>query len=246
MFELSHVVTFVLAIAAGAVASIAGFGIGSILTPWLSLAFGMRAAVAVISVPHVLGTALRFWMLRHAVDRKILLGFGLMSALGGLAGALLHAVLRSTALSGVFAGLLIFAGVSGLIGLTDRIRLHGAAAWIAGLLSGLFGGLVGNQGGIRAAALLGFQVSRQAFVATSTAVALIVDFARIPVYFATGGAEILRAWPTVIVASVGVVIGTIAGRRLLEGLPETSFRRAVSVLILLLGLWMLLRTFQGA
>lgn len=246
MIELPHLVTFLLAVVAGAVASIAGFGIGSILTPWLSLTLGMRAAVAAVSVPHLLGTALRFWMLRHAVDRKILVGFGLMSAAGGLAGALLHAVLRSTALSGVFAGLLVLAGVSGLTGLTDRVRLHGAGAWAAGLLSGLFGGLVGNQGGIRAAALLGFRVSRQAFVATSTAVALIVDFARMPVYFATGGAEILAAWPAVTAASAGVVLGTIAGRRLLEGLAEARFRRAVSTLILLLGLWMLFRTLQGA
>ena len=43
---------------------------------------------------------------------------------------------------------------------------HGWAAWIAGAMSGFLGGLVGNQGGIRTAAMLGFEVPRQAFVAT--------------------------------------------------------------------------------
>jgi len=31
----------------------------------------------------------------------------------------------------------------------SRVRLNRAAAWIAGAVSGLLGGLVGNQGGIR-------------------------------------------------------------------------------------------------
>ena len=40
----------------------------------------------------------------------------------------------------------------------------GWVAWLAGALSGLLGGLVGNQGGIRSAALLGFNLSKANFV----------------------------------------------------------------------------------
>jgi len=39
---------------AGGIASIAGFGIGSILTPLLAAAYGTKLAVAVVSVPHLL------------------------------------------------------------------------------------------------------------------------------------------------------------------------------------------------
>jgi uncharacterized membrane protein YfcA len=42
----------VAAFVAGAIASIAGFGIGSILTPLLSLKAGTRLAFAAISIPH--------------------------------------------------------------------------------------------------------------------------------------------------------------------------------------------------
>src|SRR5437899_12396609 len=56
---------------------------------------------------------------------------------------------------------------------------------IAGGVSGGFGGLVGNQGGIRSAAMLGLNVPRDAFVATATAIALMVDVARVPVYVFT-------------------------------------------------------------
>lgn len=65
----------------------------------------------------------------------------------------------------------MFAGVSAITGYAHRMRFGSKAAWIAGALSGLLGGLVGNQRGIRSAALLGFQLERRAFVATATAIA---------------------------------------------------------------------------
>jgi hypothetical protein len=46
-------------ILAGAVAAISGFGIGSLLTPVLSERYGIKAAVAMVSVPHLIGTAAR-------------------------------------------------------------------------------------------------------------------------------------------------------------------------------------------
>ena len=167
----ADVITVLVAVAAGAVASISGFGIGSILTPLLATWLGTKLAVAVVSVPHFLGTALRFWLIREHVDRRILLSFGITSAIGGLTGALLHVWLRSASLGYVLAALLVFAGVMGLTGMAQRMRFGRTTAWIAGGLSGIFGGLVGNQGGIRSAALLGFDIRRDAFVATATAIA---------------------------------------------------------------------------
>lgn len=65
---------------AGAIASIVGFGIGSILTPLLSLQIGTRLAVAAISIPHLVATFVRFWMLRKDVDRRIVINFGIAPA----------------------------------------------------------------------------------------------------------------------------------------------------------------------
>ena len=87
----------------------------------------------------------------------------------------------------------------------------GPWAVAAGMASGAFGGLVGNQGGIRAAALLHFGLSPAATVATATGIALAVDAARIPIYLATGGAVIADNWPYVVVGAMGVVVGHAAG-----------------------------------
>jgi uncharacterized membrane protein YfcA len=230
---------FIAAIAAGAVASVAGFGIGSLLTPLLATSVGTRLAVAAISMPHFIGTAIRFWGLRGHVDRRVLWSFGITSAAGGLLGALLQSRAPSRELTIIFGLLLIFVGISGLTGLAQRMRFHGPMAWIAGAVSGTFGGLVGNQGGIRSAALLGFDLTRDTFVATATAIGLFVDGSRMPVYVATQHAELLGIWPMIAITAAGVVLGTLFGSRLLRKIPEKPFRTIVSLLILALGVYML-------
>lgn len=238
VFEL---IAGAVAVLAGAVASVAGFGIGSLLTPVLSIPLGTRLAVALVAVPHFVGTALRLWRLRAHIDRRVLAGFGIASAAGGLLGAFFFSRAGSPTLAVVFGLLLLLAGTSELTGLARRVELRGAAAWAAGALSGLFGGMVGNQGGIRSAALLGFHLPRHAFVATATAIALAVDLARMPVYFSAEGGAILAEWPLLLVTVAGVVAGTLAGERVLSRIPERTFRRVVAVLVLGLGAYMLWR-----
>jgi uncharacterized membrane protein YfcA len=88
------------AVIAGAIASVAGFGVGSLLTPLVGLYIDIKVAVAVVSIPHLIGTALRYWMLHKHVDWRVLWSFGLTSAAGGLAGAFLGTFLKSPALRG--------------------------------------------------------------------------------------------------------------------------------------------------
>jgi len=224
---------------AGIVAAVSGFGIGSLLTPTFALEAGTKAAVAAVAIPHVIGTAQRFWILRRHVDRRMLLAFGLTSAAGGLVGALAHVWLSSRYLTIVFGVLLILAGIAEATGWMAKVRWGRRTAWIAGALSGAFGGLVGNQGSIRSAAMLGFDVPKEAFVATATAIGLFVDGARLPVYLATQWDDIAQQWPLIVAASIGVCAGTTIGAKLLARIPRSMFRRIVAVLLFALGIYML-------
>src|SRR5438105_2205834 len=107
---------FVVSILAGAVAAISGFGIGSLLTPVLTLHYGIKVAVAMVSVPHLIGTAARFLTMKGHVDRKVFWNFGILSAAGGLIGAFLHSRANGPARSIIFGLLLFFAGLSGVLG----------------------------------------------------------------------------------------------------------------------------------
>jgi uncharacterized protein len=87
--------------------------------------------------------------------------------------------------------------------------------------------------------MLGFDVPKESFVATATAIGLFVDGARLPVYLATQWREIAAIWPLVLIATGGVVIGTAFGRRILGWVPQRVFRRAIAVLLVVLGLYMI-------
>jgi uncharacterized membrane protein YfcA len=227
------------AILAGAVAAVSGFGIGSLLTPLLLLSMPAAHAVAVVAIPHALATGIRWLRLRSAVHRPTFVQFGIASAAGGLVGAALQSYLESPILTIVLASLLLIAGTTEL--LERRLPLPQSPSWrlLGGAVSGLFGGLVGNQGGIRAAALLGFQLEPRQLVATATASALIVDAARIPIYLLSQGAVIAGSIPMWLAASVGATIGTLLGVPVLSRIPSRTFHRLLGLLLVVLGISLL-------
>jgi uncharacterized membrane protein YfcA len=231
------------AILSGATASVVGFGIGSLLTPLFAARYGTTLAVAAVTLPHALATTLRCWRMRASIDRQVLLRFGLLSAAGALAGAVVYTRLGTSMLTGILGALLLLTAVAQLTGWSSRWQPHGRLVTVFGLLSGFFGGVAGNQGGLRAAAMTSFRLTPARFVATATATGLLVDVARTPVYlWSTGPALVPLALP-IGLASLGVLIGTILGERLLLGLSPRTFGHVVGVAIGLLGFWLLLQGF---
>jgi uncharacterized membrane protein YfcA len=174
----------------------------------------------------------------------VLWSFGLTSAAGGLAGAMLSGVASNRWLTIVFGVLLLFAAVSEITGLARRMHVRGWVAWAAGALSGLLGGLVGNQGGIRSAALIGFDLRKELFVGTATAIALFVDGARVPIYLYTQHEEMRGVLLWIVLAIAGVVAGTLLGSRALGRIPDVWFHRVLAVMLAALGGAMLVRGFN--
>lgn len=227
------------AVVAGAVASVSGFGIGSLLTPVLLLSMPASQAVAILAIPHAVATGIRWLRLRSAVHWPTFRQFGIASAVGGLAGAALQSSLGSPLLTMVLGLLLLVAGTTELLERRVPLPPTPAGRLLGGTLSGFFGGLVGNQGGIRAAALLGFQLLPRQLVATATASALLVDAARIPIYLVSEGAAIGANTPLWIAASIGASIGTFLGVPVLRRIPPRAYRRLLGTLLVLLGVGLL-------
>lgn len=232
---------FAAAVLSGATASVAGFGIGSLLTPLLAASFGTAIAVAAVAIPHASATALRCWRLRANIDWNVVRSFGLLSAAGGFVGAILYTRFSNDALTLTLGLLLLSTAVATLVDLPSRVRATGVVVSVLGLLSGLFGGLAGNQGGLRAAAMLSFSLAPVRYVATATATAMLIDIVRTPIYVWRAGSELTSLVVPLSVATVGVLIGTLLGERILLGLSIRQFRYAIAALIGLLGVWLVVQ-----
>jgi uncharacterized protein len=232
---------FALAVLSGGTAAVAGFGIGSLLTPVLAASFGTATAVAAVAIPHAAATALRCWRLRSHIEWNVVRSFGLLSAAGGVIGALLYTRFSNAALTLTLGFLLLSTAVATIVDLPSRVRVRGAVVRVLGLLSGLFGGLAGNQGGLRAAAMLSLSLPPVRYVATATATAMLVDLVRTPIYVWRAGSVLQSLITPLAVATMGVLIGTVLGERILLGLSIRQFRHAIALLIGLLGIWLVVQ-----
>ncbi|MGH7651468.1 MAG: TSUP family transporter [Gemmatimonadaceae bacterium] len=233
-----EIVLFAGAVIAGTVAAVTRSGIDTVLTPLLATVVATPLAVAAISIPHFFATLLRFWRLRSRVDRRLLLKFVIPTAAGGLAGILLHDLFANRGLAVAFGIVLIFVGAVELSGVSRGMRFNDSGTWIAGALSGFFGGLARHQGGIRSAALLGFDISKDTFLATAAASWLVVDAVRMPTYLVTQGAQITGIRRFVALATIGALRSTTLGEKLLPHIHQPLCRRIVAAFVVALSLYM--------
>ena len=56
---------------------------------------------------------------------------------------------------------------------------------------------------------------------------------------------LLQLWPLILLATAGVVTGTLLGTRLLSRIPDSACRRIVAVILAVLGAYMLIRALGG-
>ncbi len=204
-------------ILAGAIASISGFGIGSILTPLLATWIGIKLAVAVVSIPHFIGTALRFVVIREHVDRRRFVDLW-RSQRGrwprGRATSYLDAQRDPWLRPGSPSG------VRRIYGNYRACRPH-AFRQTDGVVSPAHcqecsADWSATKAESAPRPYLGFNLRRDAFVATATAIALLVDLFRMPVYAVLQFHQIVSQWQMATVAAIGVVVGTVSGKWMLQ------------------------------
>jgi uncharacterized membrane protein YfcA len=70
---------------------------------------------------------------------------------------------------------------------------------------------------------------------------MLVDIVRTPIYVWRAGAVLSTLIAPLGVATIGVLIGTLLGERILLGLSLRQFRYAIAVIIGLLGVWLVVQ-----
>jgi uncharacterized protein len=152
-----------------------------------------------------------------------------------LAGAFLVGKLSSYVVQGIFGVfLLLFAGLSAF-GPGVRLPASKTTALAGGLCSGFIAGLIGTGGAVRAVFLLAFGLRKETYIATSAAVALVIDGSRIPVYLAQG--FVTERWLVPLVLLFGVAwLGAWTGKRIVTRVPAQAFMKVVLLALAAMGM----------
>lgn len=110
-----------------------------------------------------------------------------------------------------------------------------------GLLSGFFGGLSGHQGALRSAFLIRLKLSKESFIATGTAIACIVDIARMSIYaLSFDFIHVSNNAKVLVFAVLAAFVGALIGNKLLKKTTIGFLKWFVTVFMIVIALLMML------
>lgn len=238
--------------AAALLTLVSGFGLGTVLMPCFALFFPLPEAVALTAVVHFCTNLFKLGILKTWVNWSIWKRFAPGALIGALVGAWTLSLLDGNTWSytwsmgtisplGITIGVLLIAFAWHEVRPFKSILPTEPNALLGGALSGFFGGLSGNQGALRSAFLIKFKLSKEAYVATGTAIAMVIDLSRIPLY-----TERLISsrwqdhWELMVMAVMAAVLGSWIGKKTLVKMKDKLVHALVGTFLLLSGVLMAL------
>jgi uncharacterized membrane protein YfcA len=150
-------------------------------------------------------------------------------------GAYLSKFFDSTLLELILAIFLIGFSILFLIAQNVIIQPTRTNSIIGGSISGFVAGLLGTGGTIRGMTLAAFNLNKDVFIATSALIDFGVDLSRGIVYFSNGYMHWHDMKFVLILIAVSIV-GTYIGKKVLDRVSETTFKRIVLFVILGIGI----------
>jgi len=221
-------VTFVVSI----LTLMTGFGIGTVLTPTFAYFYDVKTAVFLVSIVHLANNILKYSLFAKHVNKEIFKRFGLISIVGAIAGSFLQGSMDREVVTLILAAVLIVVGISEFLPARYSVQIPRTYDPAGGLLSGFLGGLIGNQGAIRSAYLLGYRLEKEVFVATATAISVVIDCSRIPIYVFNQSEQLESAGSNLLLVIGVAFIGTLIGKQVLKKISLERFRFIVAIFVI--------------
>jgi uncharacterized membrane protein YfcA len=233
--EINILIPILAAFLSAAFTLMTGFGLGTILTPIFLIFYDVKIAILIVAVVHLSNNLLKISLFSRHISIDILKRFGALTLIGAFIGAFLQGKMDSSAVKILLGVALIFLGFKEATGFGEKLRLPKKIDFIGGFLSGLLGGFVGNQGAIRSAYLLNYNIPKETFVATAAIIASVVDVTRIPVYIYNNKNALADNVILLIITTASAFAGTFLGKGLLERITPKTFRRYIAAAIIIIG-----------
>ena len=229
-----------LGLVAEVIGTVGGFGSSVFFVPVAQLFFDYKVVLGVTGIFHVFSNSAKLALFWRSIDHRLALLIGVPSVVFVVLGAYLTTRVDSEAAQlalGIFLVLfaLLFLLLPKLV-----IKPTNLNAATGGGIAGFLAGLFGTGGAVRGATMVGFNLSKNVFVATSAAVDFAVDASRTVVY-ANQGYITPEVYPHIAGLIVVAALGSYLGKLVLAKISQEQFRTIVLLLILAVGAFTIYR-----
>jgi len=224
---------------AGILASLAGFGSSMVLLPVALLFFDAKSALFLVACFHLFGNLFKVRLFLRSIDKRVAFYFGLPSVIFAFVGAMLVSRVPVDSLRTWVAIFIIVFALYSFIKPYFRLPETNLTAIIGGSLSGFMAGLIGLGGAIRSTFLIAFELPKEAYVGTAALIALVIDLTRVPTYWLTNVVPPGNYYQLLLLLIITAFVGTRIGKVLLVKLDQSTFRKIVLVMLLVVGIKLL-------
>lgn len=240
--EGQYLIFFVLALLAEIIGTISGFGSSILFVPLASLVLDFKIVLGITAVFHVFSNLSKIILFRKGINRNIALKLGIPAVLFVTLGAWLTNYIPQKEIEMGMNAIIFILALYLISGHHKQLKESNNNLYLGGTLSGFLAGLIGTGGAIRGITLAAFNLEKEAFIATSALIDMGVDSSRAIVYIASGyfHQEHIILIPFLILISV---LGSYAGKRILQYIPERIFQYIVLGVILLTSLLQAIKYF---
>lgn len=232
------ILIFLIAFLAATISGAAGFGEALLLLPVLTGIVGIKAAVPILTIGQIFGNASRIWFGRKELKWKPILLFLLTAIPLTIIGSYLFTDIDSLKIKIGIGGFLIMLVIYRRIK-TKKIVLGEKGMLIGGGLTGFLSGLAGSAGPLGAAFFLGLNLTANAYIASEAFTALTMHLTKTIVYnkySLIGQTELYQG----LFIGVAMILGSWAGKKIIEKLSKEKFIILVEILFIISGLQMII------
>jgi len=232
--EIIYIALFT--ILASGIGTITGFGTSTILIPILLLYLPLPETLLVVGIIHFSGDIWKMILFRKGFDWKLILAFGLTGIVASYLGAQIVFSTSAETLLRVLGAFMLTYTVFLVFKPGFKIPKRNFTAIMGGGLSGFFAGIFGVGGAIRTLFLSAFDLPKAVFVATTGAIAFLIDFTRITTYLMNGVR--LNEWYLwgLLAFIPASFIGTALAKKVVDKIPQKWFRLVVAAFLFVMGI----------
>jgi uncharacterized protein len=228
-------VAMLAAFATALLSSVTGFGGAVLLLPVFVAVFGVRDAVAILTVAQLVSNGARVWFNRGEVVTPLVGRFAIGAVPAAIAGALVFATAPLAGLSRVIGGFLLVVVAWRHLPHRHRARPLGDGAFVAvGAASGFGSALVGSVGPLTAPFFLARGLVKGAYIGTEAAAAVVMHATKLVVFGAVAVLTV-RTGAIGLVLAPAVTAGAWVGKQVVDRLPTSVFVVVVEVGLVVAG-----------